>query len=421
MRSASVALVVMLAGCAPATPPDSPARPGVAPDRAGEEPAAAGDESAAQAEDLDARRIAAIEQAVNQTRAARHDCWARGAADDYRLEGRVMLGVRFEGDGPDEVAPSVTVLDDEPGDQVLASCLVALYEGHAWPPVFSPGTAIELPFGFHAPRYQYTVQAEHVSPRALDEHATGGQVEARVLLDTQSTGNPAVALSLVTARGDVEMPLQGHARATEMLYVLEGALALRAPGDTGASVSVTAGQAAHVAPGVPYILAHAGDAPAVAVQILTPAGPQRQFRGQAPEDLLVGEAARGLPRAGALPLVRAAPEAHEVYEIPGGQVAFFFEPGVTGSDAAYLGVLTAEPGVRIPAHRHPGETEVVLVLAGTGVMTVDGDAHPVGPMTAAQIPPGIEHAVEITGAEPLRALQVYTPSGPEQRFKAPRP
>lgn len=441
MRDTLVALVATLAACAPAVAPDGPAQPDPARPGPGGAPAAAAAPGAADRDqDLEARRVAAIEQAVNQTRAARHDCWARAAADDYRLEGRVVLGVRFAGHGPDAAGPSVTVLDDEPGDQVLASCLVALYEGHAWPPVFAPGTAIELPFGFHAPRYQYTVQAAHVSPRALGAHApgghaggghdaggqaagghdAGGQVEARVLLDEQSTGNPALALSLLTARGDVETPLQGHARATEMLYVLEGALVLRAAGNAGASVEVAAGQAAHVPPGVPYVLRHQGQAPAAWVQILIPAGPRRQLRGQAPGDLLVGEAARALPRAGDLPLVRATPEVHEIAGGQG-QVALFLEPAVTASQAAYLGVLTAAPGVRIPPHAHARETEAVLVLAGAGRMTVDGDVYPVGPMTAAQIPPGVEHAVEVTGAAPLRAVQVYTPSGPEQRFKAPWP
>ncbi|HWN67541.1 MAG TPA: hypothetical protein VNM90_07865, partial [Haliangium sp.] len=44
----------------------------------------------------DAAVVAAIEQAVNQTRAARHDCWARAAADDFRwLAGSMTLRVVF--------------------------------------------------------------------------------------------------------------------------------------------------------------------------------------------------------------------------------------------------------------------------------------------------------------------------------------
>jgi quercetin dioxygenase-like cupin family protein len=115
--------------------------------------------------------------------------------------------------------------------------------------------------------------------------------------------------------------------------------------------------------------------------------------------------------------VQAAPK---VYPIAGGQaeIGIYFDRA-SGHEAASLATLTARPGMRIPAHVHERETEMVLVLAGTGTMTIDGDTYPIAPMTAIQIPPGTEHAVVVDGPEPLRALQVYTPSGPEQRFKQP--
>ena len=62
---------------------------------------------------------------------------------------------------------------------------------------------------------------------------------------------------------------------------------------------------------------------------------------------------------------------------------------------------------------------MVLVLEGQGTMTIAGESYPIAPMTAVQIPPGVEHAVVFEGDAPVRALQVYTPSGPEQRFRQP--
>jgi quercetin dioxygenase-like cupin family protein len=118
-----------------------------------------------------------------------------------------------------------------------------------------------------------------------------------------------------------------------------------------------------------------------------------------------------------LPAVQTRPQ---VFPIAGGQA----EVGILydragGHEAASLATFTARPGLRIPAHVHERETEVVLILEGTGTMTIDGETHPIAPMTAVQIPPGVEHAVVFEGDAPVRALQVYTPSGPEQRFKQP--
>ena len=33
------------------------------------------------------------------------------------------------------------------------------------------------------------------------------------------------------------------------------------------------------------------------------------------------------------------------------------------------------------------------------------------------LPPGVRHAFKTTSQEPVEAVQFYTPSGPEQRFK----
>jgi mannose-6-phosphate isomerase-like protein (cupin superfamily) len=44
---------------------------------------------------------------------------------------------------------------------------------------------------------------------------------------------------------------------------------------------------------------------------------------------------------------------------------------------------------------------------------------PVTATSVVQVPPGVEHSFEATAS--VTALQLYTPAGPEQRFKKPPP
>lgn len=440
---ALLAAALGAAACAPSARPGalSGQAPGQAPEPAHVQapdqasraagPAAAGDPSAPAAPSAapsgDELRLAAIERAINQTGETRHACWALGAADNYHLEGTLVLGLTF-GAGP---TAAVRVLSDQPGDERLTTCMVQLYEAYRWPAVFEPGMAIELPFSFEAPRWQHTVQAAHVPPSEL----AGGKLSARVLLHEKNTGNGALSLSLLTMRDGLEIPLHRHA-AAEVLYVLEGQGTVYghghghdqapAPGARGRNrrqgpgrsqgVEVRAGQAIYVPAGVAHAFVQRGDTPTRLVQLYTPSGPERRFLGEPAVGTTAVDHREPVPRRAPQPLVRAVPE---VYELPGGQssVAMFFDADATGDRAAYLGVLTAGPGTRIPPHAHAAETEVVLVLSGAGVMTVNNDTLPIAPMTAVQIPPGVTHAFEVTSVEPVVAVQLYTPSGPEQRFK----
>jgi quercetin dioxygenase-like cupin family protein len=429
MRSGlALALALLGAACSPAqrepaaqaTAVGQPEQPAPAVQQSPAPAQQAPEELRAAGDDSDAAVVAAIEQAVNQTRAARHDCWARAAADDYHLSGRVTLRVRFEGHSlhpPFHGPPVVTIVDDEPGDPVLTSCLVAVYQAHAWPavPTFAvPGTVIELPFAFEAPAQQYTVRAEDVAPLPLP-----GPLQVRALLHENNTGNPGVGLVLATldpmpdARtAHWEAPADG--RTTRLFYVLEGAVEL-ATEPKGKAVRVAAGQAVVVPPDMPHALRFAPDARLSMVQIAVPAGAALWpvVEGDPPD----APAARRNRRKARLPAVQTRPR---VFPIAGGQaeIAIFYDRA-GGLEAASLGVITAKPGMRIPAHVHEHETEMVLILEGAGTMTVGGETHRIAPMTAIQIPPGVEHSVVFDSDGPVRALQVYTPSGPEQRFKQP--
>jgi quercetin dioxygenase-like cupin family protein len=82
-------------------------------------------------------------------------------------------------------------------------------------------------------------------------------------------------------------------------------------------------------------------------------------------------------------------------------------------------VIELPKGVAIPEHVHAGETELLYVMAGAGTMTIRGVPVAVTPTSVIQIPPNTPHA--FTATEDVRAFQLYTPAGPEQRFKQASP
>jgi mannose-6-phosphate isomerase-like protein (cupin superfamily) len=85
-----------------------------------------------------------------------------------------------------------------------------------------------------------------------------------------------------------------------------------------------------------------------------------------------------------------------------------FGPG-QGCAAATQFVGEIPPG-RAPAHTHTYD-ELVLVLAGEGVLhTGDGD-RPLAPGTSLHLRPGQPHCLENTGSATLRVLGVFHPGG----------
>lgn len=79
-------------------------------------------------------------------------------------------------------------------------------------------------------------------------------------------------------------------------------------------------------------------------------------------------------------------------------------------------------GSTVPEHTHDRSAELLYILSGTGTMTLGDRTFEVKPGMAIYIPAGMKHSLKVeTKIEPLRAVQVYTPGGPEQRFKQSAP
>jgi mannose-6-phosphate isomerase-like protein (cupin superfamily) len=85
-----------------------------------------------------------------------------------------------------------------------------------------------------------------------------------------------------------------------------------------------------------------------------------------------------------------------------------FGPG-TGYPAATQFVGEIPPG-RAPDHRHTYD-EVVLVLAGEGVVHLGAATYPLRPGSCLHLPPGQRHSLENTGTATLRVLGVFHPGG----------
>ncbi|MGI5203433.1 cupin domain-containing protein [Spirillospora sp. CA-108201] len=68
-------------------------------------------------------------------------------------------------------------------------------------------------------------------------------------------------------------------------------------------------------------------------------------------------------------------------------------------------------GFAPPLHRHLEEDEMFYVLSGTARFLCDGEELPAGPGDFVLLPVGLPHTFVVGSGEPLRRLQITTPSG----------
>lgn len=92
-----------------------------------------------------------------------------------------------------------------------------------------------------------------------------------------------------------------------------------------------------------------------------------------------------------------------------------FGPGLGCAEATQF-VGEIPPG-RAPEHTHAYD-EVVLILAGSGVVHGDGEPRPLAPGSCIHLPPGQPHCLENTGQDTLVVLGVFHPGGSPAAKKA---
>jgi quercetin dioxygenase-like cupin family protein len=335
-------------------------------------------------------RLAAIQKAMNELDEAAQACWAAAAVERFDIEGEIAATIEIQGAG----SAKISVARDTTRTPRLAACLGQLLAQYPWAPPLH-GQAIQLPFKFRAP-----ANGQNVIDRALVPWKGQDKLSLAVLLDENNSGNGAASMFELAIAKDGATGAR-RAERTELWYFL-------------GSAQVTSGTPAKQA-------VAAGD------MILIPAGAVRNIRAAA-EDVhavlvVVPGGREGAARAGALPTPEAAASGTKRIKLvtasaaqKHGPATIYIEPGTVRDTPLAASILELRAGAQVAEHVHANETEMLYVLAGSGTMTVAGVQLAITPTSVVQIPPATKHA--FTATSDVRAVQIYTPAGPEQRFKA---
>lgn len=78
-----------------------------------------------------------------------------------------------------------------------------------------------------------------------------------------------------------------------------------------------------------------------------------------------------------------------------------------------IGMVTIPPGQGGEEHQHEWAQEAWYVLSGLGILRVGTEEVELAPGTIVVAPAGLKHQIANSGEEPLIALFIYTPAGPE--------
>lgn len=218
------------------------------------------------------------------------------------------------------------------------------------------------------------------------QHGASGEL-TRVMLDAEGAGGHLVRRLVDVAPDAAYAGTAGP--GGELWFVISGSGQLEA---NGSQVRVGPRTGLHLAGGTGYRL-RPEDREAVQLDVVS-----------LPGLLIAGEG------------LRVADLADCAVELTGDRrFRVLFGPG-RGCAAATQFVGEIPPG-RAPEHSHPYD-EVVLVLAGQGVVHLGATDEPLAAGSCVHLPPGQPHCLENTGRETLVVLGVFHPGGsPAQKQK----
>jgi quercetin dioxygenase-like cupin family protein len=304
---------------------------------------------------------------------------AASASGGAKAEGEMLVRVRV---GEGGKAAEADVLKDQSNGGPLGGCLTGKIKSWDLAPLqAAAGDQVVFPLVFK-PEKLHKGEKRVLVPMAAQETA-GPQ---RFLVDEETIGEPPLAtLDLLTLAGNQSTPLKTRPEDEEelVLYVLDGGFKL--------------GAETLVAGDVLWLGAHT-DRPAL------------QPLDKKPLKLLE---VRAHGAGTGQKVVHGA--ALKTYPIAGGGAATarLLLDG-TGAKLA-VDEIEADVGTSIPSHKHSAQDEELYFLGGRSVTTVGKTAYDTAPGDALRISANTAHTLKVT--EKLRAIQVYAPSGPEQRFK----
>lgn len=112
----------------------------------------------------------------------------------------------------------------------------------------------------------------------------------------------------------------------------------------------------------------------------------------------------------------------ETQEHPWGILQWLSEPRVTGTPNMATGYIVVEPGQGHGRHNHEGCEEILYILEGRAVQTIDlPDGQVKKEMAAGElvyVPADVFHSTINTGEGRLVFLAVYQYAGPEAALRA---
>jgi mannose-6-phosphate isomerase-like protein (cupin superfamily) len=209
-----------------------------------------------------------------------------------------------------------------------------------------------------------------------------------------------------------------------LVYVQEGALEAVGTGigTTDAPATLYPGDAARFGPEGDGRLTNRSGEPATALVIIARAADAGAPLYTSPVDGGLCELALATdPIVRPLRLASSATTAPIASSSEHLEIRILLDLESTASAHAGLTVLSGDATARIDRHVHEHADEVLYVESGEGTMVVGSERIAVHAGSVLYLPHGVEHAFEPSGGALLRMLQLYAPSGPEQRFRGIEP
>jgi quercetin dioxygenase-like cupin family protein len=310
--------------------------------------------------------------------AHQQDVFGCVAATNAKVEGEMLVRVMV---GEGAKAAKADVLKDQSNGGPLGACLTGKIKQWDLAPLSAAtGDQVVFPLVFK-PEKLHKGERRVLVPMAAQE-VSGSQ---RFLVDEETVGEaPLATMDILSMAANQSTPAKPRPDDEEeiVLYVLDGSFKV------GAEL-ISAGD-------VVWIGAHT-DRPALAPLEKKP--------------LKVLE-------------IRAHGEGTGHKVVHGGELKSYPIAGGTATakllldgSGAKLAVdeIEAEPGTAIPTHKHQVQDEELYFVVGRSETTVGKSSYATAAGDAMRIPANTPHAMKVI--DKLRAIQVYAPGGPEQRFK----
>jgi quercetin dioxygenase-like cupin family protein len=325
--------------------------------------------------------LAAIQKAMNDLATPAHQCWAAAATERFDVEGELQMHVDIANG-----TPKVVVARDTSNSKRLGECMATLLAGYRWAPPLA-NQSFELPFKFTAPDSQSVIDRQLVEWHGQDKTSVA------VLLDENNSGNGMASMFELAIQAGASTGMRKADRA-ELWYFLGPAKVGKRDVAAGDMMLVPQKAARDV---------QASGSDLHAAIVAVPGGRE------------------GAARAGALPTPAATGKLGEPKVLLAkdaktfGPATIYLDDSIVKGTPLAASILKLPAGAKVAEHVHAKETELLYILEGAGTMTVAGTDVPVTATSVIQIPPNTKHAFVATAA--VSAFQVYTPAGPEQRFK----